>query len=421
VVPVSALIQHPMETGYRVGPEGQPLPRELIRRVECRFDGETVFTYRRAKGLRYGEAVVRVSPELDWNQLVEESTTTTRKQDYVMNIAEVKPLGRLSSINRWIDIEDGKMAVPAESEPEIAAEVDRFHDAVREWLDHTTRKDAYVFIHGFNNTFDHAMFRIAEIWHFMGRQGVPIAYTWPAARGGIRGYTYDRESGEYTINHLKQFLRALASTPGLERIHLISHSRGTDVTATAVRELYIEAKAAGEDPSKTLKIGTLVLAAPDIDTEVFSQRFGAEMVCNATDRTVVYFSPDDEAIWWARWLFDSVRRLGQLLVTDITPDERERLAQLPRMELIDCTVSGFSTSHNYVFSHPSAMSDLILVVRDGCPPGCCERPLTPTEGIWSITNQYMVPVKRLKVGESEFPEVAPEATPETAPAATTAP
>ena len=43
VVEVRALIQHGMETGYRLSAEGERLPRDLVRRVECRFDGELVF------------------------------------------------------------------------------------------------------------------------------------------------------------------------------------------------------------------------------------------------------------------------------------------------------------------------------------------------------------------------------------------
>ena len=43
VIDIRATVQHPMETGYRVGSEGQPLPRDLVRRVECRFDGDLVF------------------------------------------------------------------------------------------------------------------------------------------------------------------------------------------------------------------------------------------------------------------------------------------------------------------------------------------------------------------------------------------
>lgn len=43
VVEVRALAQHTMETGYRRGSDGDILPRDLLRRVECRFEGELVF------------------------------------------------------------------------------------------------------------------------------------------------------------------------------------------------------------------------------------------------------------------------------------------------------------------------------------------------------------------------------------------
>lgn len=43
VIEVRATVQHPMETGFRVGSDGQLLPRNLVRRVECHVDGEQVF------------------------------------------------------------------------------------------------------------------------------------------------------------------------------------------------------------------------------------------------------------------------------------------------------------------------------------------------------------------------------------------
>lgn len=44
VVEIRALAQHPMETGYRRGSDGELLPRDLLRRVECHFEGELVFS-----------------------------------------------------------------------------------------------------------------------------------------------------------------------------------------------------------------------------------------------------------------------------------------------------------------------------------------------------------------------------------------
>jgi sulfur-oxidizing protein SoxZ len=43
VIEIRALIGHPMETGYRVGAEGQVLKRDILRRFICRYNGEQVF------------------------------------------------------------------------------------------------------------------------------------------------------------------------------------------------------------------------------------------------------------------------------------------------------------------------------------------------------------------------------------------
>ena len=43
VIEVRTLIGHPMETGFRVGVDGARVPRDLIRRLVCRYNGEVVF------------------------------------------------------------------------------------------------------------------------------------------------------------------------------------------------------------------------------------------------------------------------------------------------------------------------------------------------------------------------------------------
>ncbi|HSV53320.1 MAG TPA: thiosulfate oxidation carrier complex protein SoxZ [Burkholderiaceae bacterium] len=44
IIEIRTLIAHPMETGYRPGEQGQVLPRDIIRRFTCRYDGEVVFS-----------------------------------------------------------------------------------------------------------------------------------------------------------------------------------------------------------------------------------------------------------------------------------------------------------------------------------------------------------------------------------------
>ena len=43
VMEIRTLIAHPMETGLRPGADGKVLPRNLIRRFACRYNGELVF------------------------------------------------------------------------------------------------------------------------------------------------------------------------------------------------------------------------------------------------------------------------------------------------------------------------------------------------------------------------------------------
>ena len=44
VIEIRTLISHAMETGYRPGADGQVLPRNIIRRFTCRYNGEIVFS-----------------------------------------------------------------------------------------------------------------------------------------------------------------------------------------------------------------------------------------------------------------------------------------------------------------------------------------------------------------------------------------
>ncbi len=43
VLEIRATVAHAMETGHRVDAEGRTVPRDIVRRFECRWDGELVF------------------------------------------------------------------------------------------------------------------------------------------------------------------------------------------------------------------------------------------------------------------------------------------------------------------------------------------------------------------------------------------
>ncbi|MBI1832184.1 MAG: alpha/beta hydrolase, partial [Planctomycetes bacterium] len=171
---------------------------------------EPNYGYERANRIAFGVANVRLHPHPTWNELVHESTQAKRSREYELKLAGVQEIGHVAT------------AMPQASHGVTqvqSAEPPRLHQLLQQRLAGTAQKDVYIFVHGFNNSFDKAMFRAAEVWHFMGRAGVPIAYTWPAGRGGIRGYAYDRESGDFTVGHLRHVIKTVAECPGVERVH----------------------------------------------------------------------------------------------------------------------------------------------------------------------------------------------------------
>ena len=93
------------------------------------------------------------------------------------------------------------------------------------------RQEIVIYVHGFNETFETAAFTIAELCHFLGREHVCSFFTWPAGSRGfiLTAYGYDRESSEFGTFHLKKMIRFLAQSSRVEKVHLLAHSRGTDV------------------------------------------------------------------------------------------------------------------------------------------------------------------------------------------------
>lgn len=43
IIEIKTLIQHPMETGYRLDSKGAAIPRDIISRFACAYNGDEVF------------------------------------------------------------------------------------------------------------------------------------------------------------------------------------------------------------------------------------------------------------------------------------------------------------------------------------------------------------------------------------------
>jgi sulfur-oxidizing protein SoxZ len=50
-IEVRIAIQHPMETGFRYDNTGQPIPKNVINKLVCRYNGEEVFSAELGSGI----------------------------------------------------------------------------------------------------------------------------------------------------------------------------------------------------------------------------------------------------------------------------------------------------------------------------------------------------------------------------------
>jgi esterase/lipase superfamily enzyme len=352
--------------------------------------GQLRYDHRRSRSLAYGSAFVSLGKDVPWPDLEADSRVRKRARDYPVFLREVWERGRFPDtpyglgrgargweVDRAVDEQEGIVA-------------GMFRAEVQRRLALTPRKEVVVYVHGFNNGFEDAVVLAAELWHFMQREGVMISYTWPAGSGGLLGYAYDRESGEFTVHHLKQFLRILLECGGVDRVHLVAHSRGTDVLTTALRELVLELRQSSGELPRLLPVANLILAAPDLDVDVSSQRVVSEHLQTAVERFTIYVCQEDRAITLSNWLFEGIRRLGIVRAEDFTAEQQTILGATANVHFVDVEGKAGFLSHGYFHENPAASSDLLLLLRENCDPGPgSARPLEPVvKGFWKLGREY---------------------------------
>ena len=344
------------------------------RKPETSADGALVYGTGRSASLGFGSAIVDIGNDLSWQQLVEMSETSARKTSPKIRVVSRTELGRFPPTPHAFLVVDGK----AEEDPKVRSEYDttnlQLHQEINRRMEQSGENEILIFVHGFKNTFDYAAISLAELWHFTGRRGVPMLYSWPAAHKGMFGYFIDRESGEFTIYHLKNLIRSLASFPEVERINILAHSRGTDVITTALRELIIEARAAGHDPRKLYRIQNLILAAPDLDFDIVRQRLMAEKIGPAFGQITVYATDADKALKASQTLMSGTR-FGRIDTSDLGEQEQAIFNIVRNVSFINVNDVKSYVGHGYYLSSPSTSSDIIRVINTGSRPGDPERPL----------------------------------------------
>jgi esterase/lipase superfamily enzyme len=213
--------------------------------------------------------------------------------------------------------------------------------------------EALVYVHGFHNTFEDALYRSAQIVRDLRYKGVPVLFSWPS-RGRVFDYLYDRESALGARKAFIALLEQLQQQPNIKRVHVLAHSMGNFVV--------LDALANHRNDLKPLKLGELMMAAPDVDRDHYASI--AADVRKIVGGMTLYASSVDKALAASKRAAGNIARAG-----DVPPGGP---IVLPDIESIDVTKIGeeiFGLNHSTAVQKRSVLNDIArLLDGDMRPP-----------------------------------------------------
>jgi esterase/lipase superfamily enzyme len=226
-----------------------------------------------------------------------------------------------------------------------------FYRDVASVVGRSQRKEAFVFVHGFNVTFESAVYRTAQVAYDLGFDGAPILYSWPSL-GTAVGYPKDANNSDWTIDRLHWFLEDVAEKSGASYIHVIAHSRGNWPVMNALNRIATE-----PHDGPRARFSQIVLTAPDVDADVFKNLARSFRLIG--ERTTLYASANDEALTLSK-RYQGYQRAG---------DVRPAITTIDGVDSID--VSAVDTSflgHSYYGDNTSVIADIGRLLRTGFAP-----------------------------------------------------
>lgn len=229
---------------------------------------------------------------------------------------------------------------------------EEFLSGIGEHVASSKDREALVFVHGYNVSFEDAARRTAQLAYDLNLQGAPIFYSWPS-QGNIAGYFTDIVNAEWAVPNLEKVLRDISDHTGASKIHLVAHSMGNKPLVKALERIAQER--AGNSPPK---FNEIVLTAPDIDAEVFIDI--ARRILPAGKRITLYASKNDAALAAARKLMGGYHRAG---------DTEPSLVLVKGVDTIDASnVQTDLIGHSYYGDNRTILHDLYNLLKTGKGP-----------------------------------------------------
>lgn len=269
---------------------------------------------------------------------------------------------------------------------------DGFFDAVGEKSSQAPKNEALLFIHGFNVSFPSAIQRTAQIAFDLDFEGTALAFSWPS-QAALEAYTIDQDNAIWSVPHLSRFLVDLQEKTDIDEIHVIAHSMGTRVLTQALAQ--------ARDEGFELKLNNVILAAPDIDADVFKEQI-LPKISGVAERLTMYASSGDTALKVSQKIHGNDRLgLGGAFLKPIAG-----------MDTVDATdIDTSLIGHAYYGSHRLVVRDLLnLVVRHLDPPSrdLVKGPL----GEWDFKEEALEDAGKAEETPAGESKEAPAETPE---------
>ncbi|MCI5113888.1 MAG: alpha/beta hydrolase [Candidatus Electrothrix sp. LOE1_4_5] len=221
----------------------------------------------------------------------------------------------------------------------------------RFWEREITERDAVVFLHGFNNSFEDAAIRAAQIGFDLKIRGYTAFFSWPS-KAKVFKYTVDESSISASEDVITDFLLDFTKKSGAERVHIIAHSMGNRGLLQALKN--IAGKVQFSD--SPVEFGQIILAAPDLDVEVF--RRAKDAYLSLSKSITIYSSSKDIPVFLSKRLHE-YPRLG--IIPPITIEEGIDTVKVNNFNL-------FNLGHGYFAEAEALLHDIYDLIRHGESP-----------------------------------------------------
>ena len=325
-------------------------------------------------GMTLGVAEVRLGePGWTWDDLMSSDRTSTIEHARPGAVERIDAFGKAR--------EDGKVD-DAER---------RFIAAINAQLAKSNNKELVFYVHGYRVTFDEVSVQMGSFAHYLGH-GAMVTFQWPT---GLNFWNYltDCPRAERYIPDIERLIALLARSSA-ERINVMAYSCGSPLLAAALARLRARHPAEGRaELAKRYRIGNIIFVASDVDLKTFAREHVPPSL-DLAQQLVVYASRNDRALGFSS-LVAGASRLGRPDIADLTPEELERLAADPRLQVIDVSdvrgahEMGGMKGHGYWYANDWISTDVTLSLRQAIPPvrRCLVNP-PGKQRVWQFPDDY---------------------------------